>query len=285
MADQLLYRSGAVDLHPSGRAALDKVAGRLASMAAQGNQADVVGNTDNVPVGPALAGRCPSNWELAGARAAVVGTLPAGQGRGPAQMQAISNGEYHPVAPNDSAAGPGPDPAHRPPDPAALIPAGKNGVVNAAGGGEGRMSRTSHLLVHSWRSAPRSPWRGAPASPSSWPAGSRWLSRWRGQPGAVRDELPAGDRCRDLPGSHPAGRPGPLGQRGPARRVHGWRERLRATECLCRHLSGGGRAASPLTGAGRPGPLRAWHDGAMASRVLRHDRRPTRLLRMGGQHT
>ena len=72
MSDALLYRSGAVELHPNGKAALDKVTGQLANMAAQGNQIDVVGNTDNVPIGPELAERYPTNWELAGARAPVV---------------------------------------------------------------------------------------------------------------------------------------------------------------------------------------------------------------------
>jgi chemotaxis protein MotB len=105
MSDQLLYRSGSVELHPSGRGALDKVAGQLANMAAAGNEIDVVGNTDNVPIGPELAARYPSNWELAGARAAVVVRYLQNAGVSPAQLEAVSNGEYHPVASNDTAAG------------------------------------------------------------------------------------------------------------------------------------------------------------------------------------
>ena len=105
MSDGLLYRSGAVELHPSGRAALDKVSSQLASMASQGNQIDVVGNTDNVPIGPELAGRYPTNWELAGARAAIVVRYLQDAGVSPAQLAAVSNGQYHPVASNDTAAG------------------------------------------------------------------------------------------------------------------------------------------------------------------------------------
>jgi chemotaxis protein MotB len=105
MSDALLYRSGSIDLHPNGRAALDKVTGQLANMAAQGNQIDVVGNTDNVPIGPELAERYPTNWELASARAAVVVRYLQQQGVDPAQMEAVSNGQYHPVASNDTAAG------------------------------------------------------------------------------------------------------------------------------------------------------------------------------------
>lgn len=62
MSNDLLYRSGSVELHPNGRAALDKVAGQLATMASEGNQIDVVGNTDDVLVGRELAERYPTNW-------------------------------------------------------------------------------------------------------------------------------------------------------------------------------------------------------------------------------
>jgi chemotaxis protein MotB len=105
MSNELLYRSGAVELHPDGRAALDKVAGQLASMAAQGNRINVVGNTDDVPVGRELAERYPSNWELAAARAAVVTRYLHEKGVAPAQLAAVSRGQYDPIGPNDTASG------------------------------------------------------------------------------------------------------------------------------------------------------------------------------------
>ena len=105
MTDDLLYVPGSVELHPKGRAALSKVAGQLASMTAQGYDIDVVGNTDDVPVGPKLAERYPTNWELAGARAAVVVRFLQEQGIDPTKLDAISAGQYHPIAPNDSASG------------------------------------------------------------------------------------------------------------------------------------------------------------------------------------
>jgi hypothetical protein len=40
---------------------LDKVAPQLSSMAAQGNQINVVGNADNEPIGPVIAARFPTN--------------------------------------------------------------------------------------------------------------------------------------------------------------------------------------------------------------------------------
>ena len=47
MSSDLLYASGDVDLNPKGRAALDKVAGRLARMANEQYEIDVVGNTSD----------------------------------------------------------------------------------------------------------------------------------------------------------------------------------------------------------------------------------------------
>ena len=105
MADALLYRSGSVELHPPGRAALDKVAGNLSNMVSQGFQIDVTGNTDDVPIGAELAERYPTNWELAGARAAVVVRYLQAQGVDPGALLAISAGQYHPVGPNDTPAG------------------------------------------------------------------------------------------------------------------------------------------------------------------------------------
>jgi chemotaxis protein MotB len=102
LSDGLLYRSGSVDLEPKGRAALAKVVGQLTAMAAQGNEVDVVGNTDNVPIGSHLADRYPSNWELAGARAAVIVRYLVDNGVDPSKLEAVSNGQYHPVTSNDT---------------------------------------------------------------------------------------------------------------------------------------------------------------------------------------
>jgi chemotaxis protein MotB len=102
MSNDLLYREGDVDLSPGGRAALDKVAPQLTS---GGMEIDVVGNTDNVPIGAGLAERYPTNWELAGARAAVVVRYLQAQNVDPGSMRAISAGQYNPVASNDTPQG------------------------------------------------------------------------------------------------------------------------------------------------------------------------------------
>jgi chemotaxis protein MotB len=102
MSSDLLYREGGVDLSENGRAALDKIAPQLAG---QTYEIDVVGNTDNLPIGSGLTDRFPSNWELAGARAALVVRHLQARNVDPSRMRAISAGQYHPVASNDTPEG------------------------------------------------------------------------------------------------------------------------------------------------------------------------------------
>jgi chemotaxis protein MotB len=65
----------------------------------------VVGFTDNVPIGPRLVGRFPSNWELAGMRAAGVVRVLQQEGIPLEQMLAVSRGEGGAIASNDTAEG------------------------------------------------------------------------------------------------------------------------------------------------------------------------------------
>ena len=66
---------------------------------------DVVGNTDDVPVGRELAARYPTNWELAGERASVVVRRLQEKGVPPGALRSVSNGQYHPIASNTSPTG------------------------------------------------------------------------------------------------------------------------------------------------------------------------------------
>jgi chemotaxis protein MotB len=102
VSGDMLYRSGGVELSPAGIAALDKV---VPTLTAGSYVIDIVGNTDDTPIGPELAERYPTNWELAGARAAVVVRHLQAQGVDPTALQAVSAGQYHPVAANDTPAG------------------------------------------------------------------------------------------------------------------------------------------------------------------------------------
>ena len=65
----------------------------------------VVGHTDNQKVSPALAKKYPSNWELAGARAAGVARFLVANGVDPTLVVASSGGKYDPAASNDTPAG------------------------------------------------------------------------------------------------------------------------------------------------------------------------------------
>jgi chemotaxis protein MotB len=102
LSSDLLFREGGVDISPSGRAALDKVAPTLSNGT---YQIDVVGNTDTTPIGAGLVDRYPTNWDLAGARADIVVRHLQNQGVDPSRMRGISAGQYHPVASNDTAQG------------------------------------------------------------------------------------------------------------------------------------------------------------------------------------
>ena len=104
MSNALLYREGAVDLTPKGIAALNAVAPQFAS---ETYEIDVVGNTDNLAIAREFEGRFPTNWELAGERAAIVVRHLQGRGVDPSRMRAISAGQYHPAASNDTPEGRG----------------------------------------------------------------------------------------------------------------------------------------------------------------------------------
>jgi len=102
VSDELLFESGSVDLGESGRSLLARVAEQIRNEEAV---ITVEGHTDDVAVGPSLRRRFPTNWELAGARAAIVVRLLAENGVDPTRMRAVSRGPFDPLASNDTEAG------------------------------------------------------------------------------------------------------------------------------------------------------------------------------------
>ena len=102
VSDKLLFPSGSATLNAQGRELLGRVAGQISDEDAI---ISVEGHTDNVPISKSLQARFPSNWELAGARAASVVRLLSESGVDPARLRAISRGPFAPVAPNDSPEG------------------------------------------------------------------------------------------------------------------------------------------------------------------------------------
>jgi len=102
VAQDILFDSGSATLDKSGTAVLSKVATELKKST---HQVLVIGHTDNKPVRPTLSRQYPSNWELAGARAASVVRLFASSGLRSKRMRAVSVADSQPVASNKTEEG------------------------------------------------------------------------------------------------------------------------------------------------------------------------------------
>jgi chemotaxis protein MotB len=100
--ESVLFESGSASVKPSG---VDAISGLVDELEQIPYQIVVIGNTDNVPVGPKLAERFPSNWALAAGRASAVVALMADEGIPKQQLVAVSFGDTQPVASNDTAEG------------------------------------------------------------------------------------------------------------------------------------------------------------------------------------
>jgi len=102
VSEKLLFQSGDATLGDSGKALLQRVADRIQS---EKSSVYVEGHTDNVPVGSALRERYPTNWELAGARSAIVVRTLTEAGVDPTRLRAVSRGPFAPIASNDTQEG------------------------------------------------------------------------------------------------------------------------------------------------------------------------------------
>lgn len=103
LVDEVVFASGSAELHARGRATLDRIIGTL--QGASGKRIMVRGYTDNEPIGAALRGRYPTNWELSTARACDVVRHLQAKGVDPNRLEAAGYAEYQPVAPNTTAEG------------------------------------------------------------------------------------------------------------------------------------------------------------------------------------
>jgi chemotaxis protein MotB len=102
VAQDILFDSGSAALDGNGASVLGKVATQLRKSP---HQILVIGHTDNKPIGPALVKQYPTNWELAGARAASVVRLFAESGLSGKRLRAVSVADTQPVASNETEAG------------------------------------------------------------------------------------------------------------------------------------------------------------------------------------
>jgi chemotaxis protein MotB len=102
VSDQLLFASGGATLNDKGRGLLGRVASQIADEEAI---ISVEGHTDTVAISKKLKQRYPTNWELAGARAAIVVRVLSEGGVDPAMLRAVSRGPFAPIADNATAEG------------------------------------------------------------------------------------------------------------------------------------------------------------------------------------
>ena len=102
LPQDILFTSGSARLNDSGKEVLGKVSNQLKNIS---YKTVVVGHTDNVPIRGTLAKFYPTNWELAGARAASVVTLLEDKGVSNKKLMAVSLGESQPVTTNDTPEG------------------------------------------------------------------------------------------------------------------------------------------------------------------------------------
>jgi chemotaxis protein MotB len=97
--DRVLFPSGQATLSPGGLRVMEKVAAILAKV--HDRRIVVEGHTDNVPIGAALSGRFPTNWELSTARATEVVKFLIAHGKlQPYRLSAAGRADTAPVASN-----------------------------------------------------------------------------------------------------------------------------------------------------------------------------------------
>lgn len=102
--DKILFSTGSDKINKPGQLALMKIAESLKEGAF--HQIVVEGHTDDVPIGPVLANRFPTNWELSAARAiAVVRFLEEKAGLDPNLLAASAYSFHRPLASNEKESG------------------------------------------------------------------------------------------------------------------------------------------------------------------------------------
>jgi chemotaxis protein MotB len=102
LAQAVLFPSGSAELSGGGADVLAKVAQRLLELP---HRVLVQGHTDSVPISGRLAQRYPTNWELAGARAASVVRFLADRGVPGDRLAAVSLADTQPSASNQTPEG------------------------------------------------------------------------------------------------------------------------------------------------------------------------------------
>ena len=100
LVDQLEYEPGQAQIKPTGQKVLQRIAAFLKQQTA--DQILVEGHTDNMPIGPALLKRYPTNLELSEARANLIVRYFSEQGIDPQDLSAVGYADKRPVMSNAS---------------------------------------------------------------------------------------------------------------------------------------------------------------------------------------
>ncbi|HEX3204194.1 MAG TPA: OmpA family protein, partial [Nitrospiraceae bacterium] len=103
LVNQLEYEPGQAQIKPTGEKILKQIAGFLRQQTA--DQILVEGHTDNMPIGPTLLKRYPSNRELSEARANLIVRYFTEQGLNPSDLSAVGYADTRPVTSNASELG------------------------------------------------------------------------------------------------------------------------------------------------------------------------------------
>jgi chemotaxis protein MotB len=103
IVDHVLFPSGRASLSPDGRAVIEKVARILTTGPLR--RVIVEGHTDDVPIGPDLIARFPSNWELSAARATEVVRELVARRVPPHTLEAVGRADTRPAASNATETG------------------------------------------------------------------------------------------------------------------------------------------------------------------------------------
>ncbi len=100
IVDKILFASGSDQITPEGQGVLEKVSAVLKDV--KENDIRIEGHTDNVPIGPRIIAKFPSNWELSTARSTQVVRFLSDHNVPPENLQAAGFSKYRPVDTNDT---------------------------------------------------------------------------------------------------------------------------------------------------------------------------------------
>ncbi len=104
LVEKILFDSGKSEVKPEGKKVLKRVGDILKKVTEK--EIRVEGHTDDVPIGPRLQKKFPTNWELSTARATeVVRFLQDTSGVDPKLLSAVGYSKNRPVAGNDTEKG------------------------------------------------------------------------------------------------------------------------------------------------------------------------------------